>query len=72
MSRTIPRDGDASAAGAGDPPSRRGAVLEGLEDRRFPSGKTRPGRNVLTFMPPPVITVVDIHAACDALEELQR
>ena len=43
------------------------AVLEGMKDEGFLLGKTGPGRNVLTFMPPLVVSEADLDAAAEAL-----
>lgn len=44
-------------------------VLEGLKDQGFLAGKTGIDRNVLTFMPPLVVTKSDIDNLCTALEQ---
>ncbi|RJP61818.1 MAG: aspartate aminotransferase family protein [Candidatus Auribacter fodinae] len=44
-------------------------LLEGLKDKGFLAGKTGAGRNVLTFMPPLVVTKTDIDNLCTALEQ---
>jgi 4-aminobutyrate aminotransferase-like enzyme len=45
------------------------AVLERMKDAGFLLGKTGPGRNVLTFMPPLVVEPVDLDNAVDALDD---
>lgn len=47
-------------------------VLEEMKDRGFLIGKTGRGRNVLTFMPPLVVTREDLDALCTALDEVLR
>ena len=44
-------------------------VLEFLKDRGFLAGKTGPGRNVLTFMPPLVVERFDLEATLEVLDE---
>jgi 4-aminobutyrate aminotransferase-like enzyme len=43
-------------------------VLEAMKDAGFLLGKTGPGRNVLTFMPPLVVTRDALDSAVDALD----
>lgn len=45
-------------------------VLEALKDQGFLIGKTGRERNVLTFMPPLVVTPEDLDALCGALDGL--
>jgi 4-aminobutyrate aminotransferase-like enzyme len=45
-------------------------ILEKMKDRGFLLGKTGPGRNVLTFMPPFIINESELENAVDALEEI--
>jgi len=45
------------------------AVLEHMRDAGVLLGKTGPGRNVLTFMPPLVVEQADLDYAVDALNE---
>ena len=45
------------------------AVLERMKDAGYLLGKTGPGRNVLTFMPPLVVEQGDLDAATDALDQ---
>lgn len=45
-------------------------VLEDLKDRGFLVGKTGLGRNVLTVMPPLVVSADDLAALADALDEV--
>jgi 4-aminobutyrate aminotransferase-like enzyme len=47
-------------------------VLEALKDAGFLLGKTGPGRNVLTLMPPLVVPEVALNDVVDALEEALR
>ena len=47
-------------------------VLESMKDAGFLLGKTGPGRNVLTFMPPLIIQQADLERALHALEECLR
>jgi 4-aminobutyrate aminotransferase/4-aminobutyrate aminotransferase/(S)-3-amino-2-methylpropionate transaminase len=54
------RDGQAAAL--------TDAVLERMKDEGFLLGKTGPGRNVLTLMPPLVIAEADLDAVVDALD----
>ncbi|MGD9602519.1 MAG: aspartate aminotransferase family protein [Gammaproteobacteria bacterium] len=56
-------DDDGAPAGA-----RLDALLEDLKDHGVLAGKTGPGRNVLTFMPPLVITDAQIDALLDTLD----
>ncbi len=44
-------------------------LLEALKDRGVLAGKTGPGRNILTFMPPLVIEKHQVATLIDALEE---
>ena len=43
-------------------------VLEYLKDHGVLAGKTGPGRNVLTFQPPLIITMEDVHEMLEVLE----
>jgi 4-aminobutyrate aminotransferase-like enzyme len=43
-------------------------VLERLKDDGFLLGKTGPGRNVLTLMPPLVISAEELDSAAEAIE----
>ena len=43
------------------------AILEQMKDEGFLLGKTGAGRNVLTFMPPLVVSEADLDAAAEAL-----
>jgi 4-aminobutyrate aminotransferase/4-aminobutyrate aminotransferase/(S)-3-amino-2-methylpropionate transaminase len=45
-------------------------ILEQMKDAGYLLGKTGPGRNVLTFMPPLIIEENDINEAVDALDEI--
>lgn len=45
-------------------------ILEQMKDAGYLLGKTGPGRNVLTFMPPLIIAENDINKAVDALEKI--
>lgn len=45
-------------------------ILERMKDAGYLLGKTGPGRNVLTFMPPLIIAEDDISRAVDALEKV--
>jgi 4-aminobutyrate aminotransferase-like enzyme len=47
-------------------------ILEQMKDDGYLLGKTGPGRNVLTFMPPLIIAENDINKAVDALEKVLR
>jgi 4-aminobutyrate aminotransferase-like enzyme len=60
------READAPGAALTD------AVLERLKAAGFLLGKTGPGRNVLTLMPPLVIAADDLDAAVDALDMALR
>jgi len=44
-------------------------VLEDLKDAGYLLGKTGPGRNVLTLMPPLVVAADALDAAADAIEK---
>ena len=46
------------------------AVLEGMKDAGFLLGKTGRGRNVLTFLPPLVVTRDDLDGLVDQLDEV--
>ncbi len=46
------------------------AVLERMKDAGYLLGKTGPGRNVLTWMPPLIITEGELQGAIDALENV--
>jgi 4-aminobutyrate aminotransferase/4-aminobutyrate aminotransferase/(S)-3-amino-2-methylpropionate transaminase len=55
----------------GEPASARtDEVLERMKDRGFLLGKTGPGRNVLTFMPPLVVEAKALDEMADALAEV--
>jgi 4-aminobutyrate aminotransferase len=58
------RDADGSPAAA-----RTEAVLEAMKDAGYLLGKTGPGRNVLTFLPP---LVVEREALDEMVEDLDR
>jgi 4-aminobutyrate aminotransferase-like enzyme len=45
-------------------------ILEKMKDEGFLIGKTGADRNVLTFMPPLIITQHDIDMMCDVLERV--
>lgn len=45
-------------------------ILEKMKDAGYLLGKTGPGRNVLTFMPPLIIGKSDINEAVDALDKI--
>jgi len=47
-------------------------VLEQMKDAGFLLGKTGPGRNVLTFMPPLIIGESELQRGVDALESIVR
>ncbi|MBN2591479.1 MAG: aspartate aminotransferase family protein [Sedimentisphaerales bacterium] len=47
-------------------------ILEKMKDSGFLLGKTGPGRNVLTFMPPLIVAESDIYEIVDALEKIFR
>jgi 4-aminobutyrate aminotransferase len=53
--------GDRTAAEVTD------TVLERMKDARYLLGKTGPGRDVLTWMPPLIITTDELQGAVDAL-----
>lgn len=56
---------------AGNPAAARTEdVLERMKDAGFLLGKTGPGRNVLTLMPPLVVTEQELDSAVDALETI--
>lgn len=44
-------------------------VLESMKDAGYLVGKTGPGRNVITFMPPLIVEWEDLAGATDALDE---
>jgi 4-aminobutyrate aminotransferase/4-aminobutyrate aminotransferase/(S)-3-amino-2-methylpropionate transaminase len=48
------------------------AVLERMKDDGFLLGKTGPGRNVLTWMPPLVVTAEDLESSVEALDRALR
>ena len=48
------------------------AVLERLKDDGFLLGKTGPGRNVLTLMPPLVVSAEDLDGVAEAIERALR
>lgn len=48
------------------------AVLEGMKDKGFLLGKTGSGRNVLTFMPPFIITEAQLLEAAEVFESVVR
>jgi 4-aminobutyrate aminotransferase/4-aminobutyrate aminotransferase/(S)-3-amino-2-methylpropionate transaminase len=58
------------ARGAEPLPALTDWLLEQMKDKGFLIGKTGRGRNVLTFMPPLVVTQDDLQALGTALEEL--
>lgn len=45
-------------------------ILENMKDAGFLLGKTGPGRNVLTWMPPLIVEQSQLQEAVDALEEI--
>ena len=45
-------------------------ILERMKDAGYLLGKTGPGRNVLTFMPPLIIEENDINEAIDTLDQI--
>ena len=47
-------------------------VLEQMKDTGYLLGKTGPGRNVLTFMPPLVVAADDLDGAVEALDAVLR
>jgi 4-aminobutyrate aminotransferase/4-aminobutyrate aminotransferase/(S)-3-amino-2-methylpropionate transaminase len=47
-------------------------VLEAMKDAGFLLGKTGPGRNVLTLMPPLVVTGAELDSVVDALDQALR
>lgn len=53
-----------------DAPTLTDIVLEQMKDSGFLLGKTGPGRNVLTFMPPLIVEEQQIHKAVDELEKI--
>ena len=58
---------------AGDAPASAAAadrVLEAMKDAGYLLGKTGPGRNVLTFMPPLIVGEPDLPGAVDAFEKI--
>ena len=57
----VSREGEAD-------PRRLDAILEDLKDRGFLCGKTGPGRNVLTFMPPLIIDRGELESLVEAVE----
>ena len=46
------------------------SVLESLKDRGILAGKTGPGRNVLTFQPPLIITKEHVDEMCSTLDDV--
>ena len=50
-----------------DAPTMTDTVLENMKDSGFLLGKTGPGRNVLTFMPPLIVEEQQIHQVVDEL-----
>jgi len=50
-----------------DAPTMTDTVLEKMKDSGFLLGKTGPGRNVLTFMPPLIVEEQQIHQVVDEL-----
>lgn len=48
------------------------AILEAMKDKGYLLGKTGPARNVLTFMPPFIITENQLLEAADAFESVVR
>jgi 4-aminobutyrate aminotransferase-like enzyme len=54
---------------SGPAAARTDVILEFMKDAGFLIGKTGPGRNVLTFLPPLVIEVADLDRMVDALEQ---
>jgi 4-aminobutyrate aminotransferase/4-aminobutyrate aminotransferase/(S)-3-amino-2-methylpropionate transaminase len=48
------------------------AVLERLKDAGFLLGKTGPGRNVLTLMPPLIVSEADLESAVECLDRILR
>ena len=48
------------------------AVLERMKDAGFLLGKTGPGRNVLTLMPPLVVASDALDSVVDALDQSLR
>jgi 4-aminobutyrate aminotransferase/4-aminobutyrate aminotransferase/(S)-3-amino-2-methylpropionate transaminase len=53
-----------------DNPAFLDALLEQLKDAGFLAGKTGPGRNVLTFMPPLVVEPTELDRLAEALDRL--
>ena len=47
-------------------------VLERMKDAGYLLGKTGPGRNVLTWMPPLIVTQEQLQDSVDALENVLR
>jgi 4-aminobutyrate aminotransferase/4-aminobutyrate aminotransferase/(S)-3-amino-2-methylpropionate transaminase len=59
--------------GQGDPAAAlTDRVLEAMKDAGFLIGKTGPGRNVLTLMPPLIVTSAELDSVVDALEHALR
>jgi 4-aminobutyrate aminotransferase-like enzyme len=54
----------------GSVPSRTDTVLERMKDAGYLLGKTGPGRNVLTLMPPLVVTQKELDGLVDALDQV--
>ena len=50
-----------------DAPTMTDTVLENMKDAGFLLGKTGPGRNVLTFMPPLIVEEQQIYQVVDEL-----
>ena len=59
------RDGAATPAAA-----LTDTVLEHMKDAGFLLGKTGPGRNVLTFMPPLIVEQAELDALVERLDEV--
>jgi 4-aminobutyrate aminotransferase/4-aminobutyrate aminotransferase/(S)-3-amino-2-methylpropionate transaminase len=51
-------------------PEKTDRILELAKDAGFLFGKTGPGRNVLTLMPPLIIRECQLQEAVDALENI--
>ena len=59
-------------AGGKSPAEATDHVLDAMKDAGFLLGKTGPGRNVLTFMPPLIVEESQLLRAADALEGILR
>jgi 4-aminobutyrate aminotransferase/4-aminobutyrate aminotransferase/(S)-3-amino-2-methylpropionate transaminase len=59
-----------NAGSKGSPAEFADAVLEALKDAGFLLGKTGPGRNVLTIMPPLIVKETALQSFCETLDRV--